>query len=349
MSRWSRTLRHALRYISLAVVAIGLVISIKACSSPTVQSSPVASVANSTTNSSADSNTAPSGQPKININSAILSALDKLEAQLGVPALSNKIQASRPYANIEELVSKKVVTQAQFDQIKDQITIAETVLTGVAKDVDYVHKLALMKGHMLVAGELLALGKPEQAVPHLGHPVEEIYVDVADQLSERQVPEFKAELTKVQDLVNAKPNDPQVKAEYDRAIAAIDKAINAIPQPQRQTPSFALKVINNVFDTAAAEYAAAIANGKIKETIEYQDSRGFVTYAQDTLYKAIEGELKAKDATVSQKLTTTMTALRKAWPTPVPPAAPVLTVDEVVGKVKAIEQATAPMTQSPST
>jgi DNA uptake protein ComE-like DNA-binding protein len=63
------------------------------------------------------------GKPGININTAILSELDKLEAKLGVPALSNKIQASRPYGKVEELVSKNVITQAQFDQIKDLVTI----------------------------------------------------------------------------------------------------------------------------------------------------------------------------------------------------------------------------------
>ena len=47
--------------------------------------------------------------------------LDKFEAQLGVPALSNKIQANRPYGSPEDLVSKKVITQEQFDQIKDSV------------------------------------------------------------------------------------------------------------------------------------------------------------------------------------------------------------------------------------
>lgn len=60
---------------------------------------------------------------QININNAILSELDKLEGKLGIPALSNQIQASRPYGSTEEIVSKKVLTQAQFDQIKDMITI----------------------------------------------------------------------------------------------------------------------------------------------------------------------------------------------------------------------------------
>jgi hypothetical protein len=131
------------------------------------------------------------GGRKININSAILSELDKLEAKLAVPALSNKIQASRPYGKTEELVSKNVVSQAQFDQIKDMVTIEDIKLEGEAKDVDYMTKLALMKGHMMVAQELLDLQKPEQAEPHIGHPVEEIYADVEDQLSERNVKPFK--------------------------------------------------------------------------------------------------------------------------------------------------------------
>ncbi len=331
-------LRRMGRYVGMAIAAIVLVVGIKACSSPpppaTLSASPPAVTASS--------------KPQININSAILSELDKLEGQLGVPALSNKIQASRPYANVAELVTKKVMTQAQFDQIKDQVTIAEIALTGEAKDVDYLHKLALMKGHMLVAGELLALNQPAQAEPHLGHPVEEIYVDLAEQLGERQVPEFKNELTKVQDLVKSKPGNPQIQAEYAKAMAAIDKAIAALPIQQRQAPNFVLKVINNVLDTASSEYRAAIANGKVKEAIEYQDSRGFVSYAQDTLYQSIAAQVTAKHAAVHQKLTETLAALRKAWPTPVPPATPVLTVEQVVGKIKLIEQTTAPLTQSPA-
>ena len=41
-------------------------------------------------------------------------------------------------------------------------------------------KLGLIKRHMLVAGELLELKKPNQAEPHLGHPVEEIYIDIEE-------------------------------------------------------------------------------------------------------------------------------------------------------------------------
>lgn len=327
--------RSLLRFLLTALTFVCLVVGLNNCAGaapPDTATSPSAI-------SSPASQTSSSNDPKININSAILSELDKLEAQLGVPALSNRIQASRPYGSVEDLVSKKVITQAQLDQIKDQVTIEDIVLTGEAKDVDYMTKLGLMKGHMLVAGELLALNLPEQAEPHLGHPVEEIYVDLQDQLPERKVAEFSDVLTKVQDLVKSKPNDPQVKAAYDKAMGAIDKAIAALSETQRKDPAFTLQVINEMLDTAAAEYTAAISDGKISAAIEYQDSRGFVQYAKDTLLKDAEPQLAQKSATTASQLTTEMEQLYKAWPDAVPPAAPVVSIDKVVAQVKSIEQA----------
>jgi hypothetical protein len=50
-----------------------------------------------------------------------------------------------------------VIDQQQFDKVKDLLTIEEIALTGVEKDVDYMVKLGLMKGHLFVAKELLAL------------------------------------------------------------------------------------------------------------------------------------------------------------------------------------------------
>ena len=274
---------------------------------------------------------------KININNAILSELDKLEAKLGVPALSNKIQSSRPYVKPEELVSKKVITQAQFDQVKDMVTIEEIVLTGEAKDLDYMVKLGLMKGHMMVARELLDLKKPDQAEPHIGHPVEEIYADVEDQLKERNVKEFKSVLSKLQAMVKTGAKDPvKTDEQFKLALDAIEGAIAMLPEKQRKDEKFVLQVMVGLLDTASSEYGAAIADGKIKEAIEYQDSRGFVMYSQE-LYKAIAPQVKAKSVDSEKQITTALTDLRLAWPSPVPPVAPVKSVDDVTKLIKSVE------------
>jgi len=57
----------------------------------------------------------------IDINSAGESQLDTLP-KVG-PVTAQKIISNRPYTSIEDLVSKKIVTQKTLDQIKDRITV----------------------------------------------------------------------------------------------------------------------------------------------------------------------------------------------------------------------------------
>jgi Helix-hairpin-helix motif len=274
---------------------------------------------------------------KININNAILSELDKIEAKLGVPALSNKIQGSRPYAKPEELVSKKVIDQAQYDQIKDMVTIEDVVLTGEARDVDYMTKLGLMKGHLMVAKELLDLQQVAQAEPHIGHPVEEIYADVEDQLNERKVPEFKTPLIAMLDLVKGGAKDTaKVDTSFAKSMQAVDGAIAVLPASQRTSAKFALQTIAGLLDTAKSEYQASIANGKIAQVVEYQDSRGFVVYANQ-LYKAIEPQLKKDNPAVATAIGTKLADLSTAWPTPTAPATPVKTAAAVATQIESIE------------
>ncbi|BAY12426.1 ComEA family DNA-binding protein [Calothrix sp. NIES-2098] len=327
-----------LRYIFLAVTSC-FIVSLSSCSNgtPTANNSPVPAANSPAQVTETASHNSHGSKAKININTAILSELDKFEAKLGVPALSNKIQASRPYANPEDLVSKKVITQEQFDQIKDQVTVQEVVLTGEAKDVDYMTKLGLMKGHLLVAQELLDRDQPKQAEPHIGHPVEEIYVDVEDQLNERKVKEFKTTLVSLQDLVKSNPKNAKVKTDFTSSVQAVDGAIAALPESQRSKPGFVLQVINGLLDAANSEYGAAIANGKIAAAIEYQDSRGFVVYANE-LYKGISSQVAQTSPDANKAIAASFADLVKVWPAAIPPAQPVKTPEDVTKLVKTIEQ-----------
>ena len=322
-----------LQILTVFLVSAALIV---ACSNdPKISNSP-----NKTESNLATTTTAGNNKPKININEAILSELDKIEAKLGVAGLSNKIQAGRPYAKTEDLVSKKVVTTEQFAQIKDMVGTETVELKGEAKDVDYLTKLGLMKGHMIVAKELLDLQKPEQALPHIGHPVEEIYADVEGQLKERNVKEFKQALMDLQQLVKSKPSDANIAAKYTEALAGIDGAIAALPETQRQNPKLALQVINAILDTAGTEYMAAISDNKIKEVIEYQDSRGFTLYV-DQSYQGITPAMTKTYPEVHQQLKANLEKLKSAYPSPLAPEKPVLSVAEMSALIKSNEQAAA--------
>ena len=319
--------------------ATAILVALAGCTSaPTASKTDSAASPAATASPAAASHTmSHGGKGGINVNNALLSELDKLEAKLAVPGLSNKIQAARPYAKVEELVSKNVITQPQFDQVKEMVTIEDVVLTGEAKDVDYMTKMGLMKGHLFVAKELLDQGKADQAEPHIGHPVEEIYADVQDQLQERKLPEFKTTLIKLQDLVKAGAKDPaQVNTEFTASMKAVDGAIAAVSEAQRKDPKFVLQVINGLLDTANSEYGAAVANGKISAIIEYQDSRGFVMYAE-MLYKDIAAQVAKTSPETDKAIVASMTELKKNWPTAIAPAAPVKTTEQVTLLIKTIE------------
>ncbi len=58
---------------------------------------------------------------QININSASLAILDSLSG-IG-QTLAQRIIDNRPYQAIEDLVSRKVVGQKEFDKIKDQLSV----------------------------------------------------------------------------------------------------------------------------------------------------------------------------------------------------------------------------------
>lgn len=107
----------------------------------------------------------------------------------------------------------------------------ELTATTETKDADYMVSLGLMKGHLIVAKELLDQGKPDQAGPHVGHPVEEIYADVESELSARKVPEFKTTLNQLHELVKSAPKDPKLATQYEAAIKAIDQRSPLFQKP----------------------------------------------------------------------------------------------------------------------
>lgn len=329
------------QYIGLAIVALSASISISACNNTQTKEVSSTSTPTATTTAPASTHTTSHGsEARININKALTSELDKIEDKLSTPGLAEKIQAQRPYAATQELVSKKVIDQQQFDRVKDILTIEEIALTGVEKDADYMVKLGLMKGHLFVAKELLALNKPKDAEPHIGHPVEEIYADVADQLNERKIKEFKTTLATLQSLVKAGAKDStKVGISFKESMKSVDGAIAALPVAQRQSPKFVLQVIDGLLNTASSEYGAAIADGKIKAAIEYQDSRGFVTYA-NMLYQGIAASM-TKDRPQDHKvISESFKQLLTVWPTVVPPANSVKTPIEVSKLIKDIQQST---------
>lgn len=59
---------------------------------------------------------------KIDINTAAIAELDKLELPGTKPSLSERIQGGRPYKQIDDLVTKKVISAEEFKLIQNLVT-----------------------------------------------------------------------------------------------------------------------------------------------------------------------------------------------------------------------------------
>jgi DNA uptake protein ComE-like DNA-binding protein len=68
----------------------------------------------------------PEATAKIDVNKAPIAELDKLELPGTKPSLSERIQGARPYKTMDELVSKKAISQDELNLIKNLITLGET-------------------------------------------------------------------------------------------------------------------------------------------------------------------------------------------------------------------------------
>jgi hypothetical protein len=219
-------------------------------------------------------------------------------------------------------------TQTQIDPGHDQ----------PKTELSYLVALGLMKGHLSVAHELIEQGTPDQAEPHLGHPIEEIYGQIEEPLQTHKIPEFKTTLIKLHELAKYAPANPGIKAGYDASIASINTAINSIPLAERQSPQFVIKAMGEILQTMADEYNAAVANDKIVARIEYQDSRGFMTYVEE-LYGTISPAVSQQSAAAHKVITANLDQLKKAFHSANPPKSPLLQPEKVYEIVKTIQEA----------
>lgn len=229
-------------------------------------------------------------------------------------------------------------SQPTENQATTQSSPPEVVDTETEnEDQEYLTTLGLMKGHLIVAQALMEAGNYQEAEPHVGHPVEELYGDIEPQLSQRNVPEFKTTLNQFHDGIKTNPKSDKIKEQYDSSMAAVDQAIAAVPADKLQSPQTILPVINGLLQTANAEYEAAIANGKVVELIEYQDAMGFVVYAEQ-LYQSITPTMSQNYPEKHEVITNTLQELKTAWPSLNAPETLAMTPEQVSELVTKIDE-----------
>ena len=145
-------------------------------------------------------------------------------------------------------------------------------------DVDFLFRLGMMEGHLMVGHELVKANQVQLGLPHYGHPVKELYDDIADYLKDKKAPGFDKDLIALEAATTAAPDAPATEAKYQAVIAEIHKARELAPAQLRASLPEMIKVCADTVDAASGEYGEALEQGKIAAPVEYGDSHGYIAF-----------------------------------------------------------------------
>lgn len=179
-------------------------------------------------------------------------------------------------------------TMRHYMQLRMRINISLLQLAALARaessdDADFLFRLGLMEGHLIVGRDLVQADRPKPALPHFGHPVRELYDDIKDYLAAKKLPPFDTQLIALEAQVTKAPKSPATAAKFDQVIAAIHRARDATPAEVRASVPAMIGICADTLEAAAGEYGQSIEKGKIESLVEYHDSRGFVSYLDQEL------------------------------------------------------------------
>ena len=201
--------------------------------------------------------------------------------------------------------------------------------------IRFYRDIELMRGHLLVGGQLIELGLWDEALPHFLHPTEELYGLMEKYIKLHNIKPFRRELQALAQTVKAKR-----KEAYEQALKAVDRGLDGALAVARRFMSpmrgFTARTAAEVLKVALGEYESSIEGGRFVKPVEYQDSRGFVWEAERML-DSVAPELEKADPEALARVRVSLAKLKVAWPAPMPPPAPLLEVGPMSALISDIE------------
>ena len=165
------------------------------------------------------------------------------------------------------------------------------------EDADFGLRLALLEGHLMVGRELIEAGQTQNALPHFGHPVRELYGDLAPVIEARHGAQFRNDLVLLETTAGLQPNTETFRTRFAAAMAKTHAARGLIPEAVASSDAYTLQLVSDIATTASQEYRNALIAGKIGSLVEYHDARGFMAYTTALLKDhAASADPKMKDA-----------------------------------------------------
>jgi hypothetical protein len=150
--------------------------------------------------------------------------------------------------------------------------------------VEFVSSIEQIRGHLEQALINKESGNNTLAQTHSLHPIEEVYSSIEDQLVNQNSTLNQTLSGALQNLsspvTNATLQDFESQIDYVNML--LNNSVQAVvPSSElNNNPAFNASVVGRLLSLAGHEYEEAVANGTIKEVVEYQDAQAFIHRAE---------------------------------------------------------------------
>jgi hypothetical protein len=150
--------------------------------------------------------------------------------------------------------------------------------------VEFVSSIEQIRGHLDQALINKESGNNTLAQTHSLHPIEEVYSSIEDQLVNQNSTLNQTLSAALQNLSSSVTN--AVLEDFESQINYVNMLLNnsvqtLVPSSElSNNPAFNASVVGRLLHVAGHEYEEAVANGTIREVVEYQDAQGFIHRAE---------------------------------------------------------------------
>jgi hypothetical protein len=168
----------------------------------------------------------------------------------------------------------------------------ETTTMATAPDVtlvEFVSSIEQIRGHLEQAFINKESGNNTLAQTHSLHPIEEVYSSIEDQLVNQNSTLNQTLSGALQNLSSTVTN--ATLQDFESQVGYVNMLLNnsvqaVVPSSElNNNPAFNASVVGRLLSLAGHEYEEAVANGTIKEVVEYQDAQAFIHRA-DSIFKS---------------------------------------------------------------
>jgi hypothetical protein len=150
--------------------------------------------------------------------------------------------------------------------------------------IGFVSKMEQIRGHLNAAVMNKEAGNNTLAKAHTLHPIAEIYSSIEPQISNTNVTlneTLATNLNQLSQMVNTSSSN-EFNAQSQKVNGLLNQTLQqVIPAGIADNSTFRLGVVSDLLSIAGVEYGEAVENGTIKEIVEYQDGKAFVSRAQN--------------------------------------------------------------------